>query len=364
MLQKLQNVSISCEDVSKVANNKNIFFCKKCDYSTSRKSSWLKHIETKKHKRTMFQKLQDNEKYPKKGNKYFCKWCDYYTCKKSNMIKHKKTNKCLLQKKKLCEKKCSQMLDESIKAATFTCKWCEKSWGSRQSLWRHKKKCKSKKISEDHNPDIDCFDENEKITIDINEYNKLKKKAEEAENSKPVVQKQIVQNITNNINYNCFNVFLDEHCKNAQTLKDFVNSINVSLKDLDYTKKNGYVEGISSILNKQLEDLNPTDRPIHSTDQKRLKFMVKNKDGWVKDDGSQLNKVVIRETKFKLVKSLSDWEKENPGYGSNPQKLQVWQESLNKIAPPEDVKEKYDKAIIKKIAKEASIKDAIKSLTD
>ena len=54
----------------------------------------------------------------------------------------------------------------------------------------------------------------------------------------------------------------------------------------------------------------------------------------------------------------------NPGYGSNPQKLQVWQESLNKIAPPEDVKEKYDKAIIKKIAKEASIKDAIKSLTD
>ena len=86
----------------------------------------------------------------------------------------------------------------------------------------------------------------------------------------------------------------------------FVNSINVSLKDLDYTKKNGYVEGISSILNKQLEDLNPTDRPIHSTDQKRLKFMVKNKDGWVKDDGSQLNNVVIRETKFKLVKSLTE----------------------------------------------------------
>ena len=115
-------------------------------------------------------------------------------------------------------------------------------------------------------------------------------------------------------------------------------------------------------MNKQLEDLNPTDRPIHSTDQKRLKFMVKNKDGWVKDDGSQLNKVVIRETKFKLVKSLTDWEKENPGYGSNPQKLQIWQESLNKIAPPEDVKEKYNKAIIKKIAKESSIKDAIKSL--
>jgi len=267
------------------------------------------------------------------------------------------------QKKSHCDKKSSKMLQDSIKISTFTCEWCDYCCGARSSLWRHKKKCKSKKLSEEHNPNIESKKKREKITIDINEYNELKKKAEGkvVEETKP---QTVIHNITNNINYNCFNVFLDEHCKGAQTLKDFVNSINVSLKDLDYTKKNGYVEGISSILNKQLEDLNPTDRPIHSTDQKRLKFMVKNKDGWVKDDGSQLNKVVIRETKFKLVKSLSDWEKKNPGYGSNPQKLQVWQESLNKIAPPEDVKEKYDKAIIKNIAKEASIKDAIKSLTD
>ena len=264
----------------KVAKSRKSYYCECCDYTTSRKNDWDKHLKTKKH----------------------IGQCFTFVSKKSQKVAEKK----------------------------YICNICNKEYKSRTTLWRHKKKCS------------------------------LAKKMDVVE-SKP---QTIVQNITNNINYNCFNVFLDEHCKNAQTLKDFVNSINVSLKDLDYTKKNGYVEGISSILNKQLEDLNPTDRPIHSTDQKRLKFMVKNKDGWVKDDGSQLNKVVIRETKFKLVKSLSDWEKENPGYGSNPQKLQVWQESLNKIAPPEDVKEKYDKAIIKKIAKEASIKDAIKSLTD
>jgi len=300
---------------AKKSNGKNMYFCDDCDYTTSRKSSLDKHLETKKHKWTMIQKLRDNEQFEKsqqiKEGWHYCCWCDYITSKKSDLVKHRKTTKCRREMRYKCVR----------------------------------------------------FVAGEKITIDIHEYNKLKKKAEEkvVEESKPHT---VIHNITNNINYNCFNVFLDEHCKNAQTLKDFVNSINVSLKDLDYTKKNGYVEGISSILNKQLEDLNPTDRPIHSTDQKRLKFMVKNKDGWVKDDGSQLNKVVIRETKFKLVKSLSDWEKENPGYGSNPQKLQVWQESLNKIAPPEDVKEKYDKAIIKNIAKEASIKDAIKSLTD
>ena len=303
------------QKVAKKSKGKNMYFCDDCDYTTSRKSSLDKHLETKKHKWTMIQKLRDNEQFEKsqqiKEGWHYCCWCDYITAKKSDLVKHRKTIKCRR--------------------------------GMRYECMR--------------------FVASDKITITKLEYEKLKKKAEGkvVEESKP---QTVIHNITNNINYNCFNVFLDEHCKGAQTLKDFVSSINVSLKDLDYTKKNGYVEGISSILNKQLEDLNPTDRPIHSTDQKRLKFMVKNKDGWVKDDGSQLNKVVIRETKFKLVKSLSDWEKENPGYGSNPQKLQVWQESLNKIAPPEDVKEKYDKAIIKNIAKEASIKDAIKSLTD
>ena len=315
MKKSCKKVAKNEQKVAKKSRSKFLYFCNQCDYTTSRKSSWNKHLETKKHKRTMIEKLQDNGQIVKsqqiEDGYHFCSWCDYVTSKKCDLLKHRKTTKCLRQMREKCYK----------------------------------------------------MSQGDKITISKSEYEKLKKKAEEkvVEELKP---QTVIHNIKNNINYNCFNLFLDEHCKNAQTLKDFVNSINVSLKDLDYTKKNGYVEGISSILNKQLEDLNPTDRPIHSTDQKRLKFMVKNKDGWVKDDGSQLNKVVIRETKFKLVKSLSDWEKENPGYGSNPQKLQVWQESLNKIAPPEDVKEKYDKAIIKNIAKEASIKDAIKSLTD
>jgi len=358
MFQNEQNVSQMSTDVSKRAINKNKFFCIKCNYTTSRKNNWLRHIESKKHKRTMFQNEQDNENFKKKDGNYFCEWCDYTTSKKYDFKKHRKTKKCLLQKKSHYDKKSRKMLEESIKISTFTCEWCEKSWGSRVSLWRHKKKCKSKKISEEYNPNIDCFDKDEKITININEYNKLKKKAEEAENPKP-----IVQNITNNINYNCFNVFLDEHCKDAQTLKDFVNNINLSLKDLDYTTQNGYVKGISNILNKQLEDLSPTDRPIHSTDAHRLKFMVKNKDGWVKDDGSQLNKVVIRETKFKLVKSLSDWEKENPDYSKNIEKKELWQKSLDAISPHVDLQEKYNKVINKNISK-FSIKDAINSLND
>ena len=254
----------------------------------------------------------------------YCECCDYTASQKSNWDRHLKTKK----HKKFCFTFVSKTSKKRVNAI-FKCIFCEKVCKSRTTLWRHKKKCS------------------------------LAKKNDVVESK----TQTIVQNITNNINYNCFNVFLDEHCKDAQTLKDFVDNINLSLKDLDYTTQNGYVKGISNILNKQLEDLSPTDRPIHSTDAHRLKFMVKNKDGWVKDDGSQLNKVVIRETKFKLVKSLSDWEKKNPDYSKNIEKKELWQKSLDAISPHVDLQEKYNKVINKNISK-FSIKDAINSLND
>jgi len=314
MNKSCKKVAKNEQKVKKKSRIKFLYFCNQCDYTTSRKSSWDKHIKTKKHKRKMVEKLQDNGQFVKSqqidDGYHFCSWCDYVTSKKCDLLKHRKTTKCLRQMREKCYK----------------------------------------------------MSQGDKITISKSEYEKLKKKAEEkvVEELKP---QTVIHNITNNINYNCFNVFLDEHCKNAQTLKDFVDSINLSLKDLDYTTQNGYVKGISNILNKQLEDLSPTDRPIHSTDAHRLKFMVKNEDGWVKDDGSQLNKVVIRETKFKLVKSLSDWEKKNPDYSKNTEKKELWQKSLDAISPNIELQEKYNKVINKNISK-FSIKDAINSLND
>ena len=174
----------------------------------------------------------------------------------------------------------------------------------------------------------------------------------------------ITNNNTNNNNQNnniSINMFLDKYCKNAMNLEDFVRNITVNLKDLNYTTKNGYVEGMTSILTKSLGDLSPTTRPIHSTDEKRLKFMVKNEEGWIKDDGSQLNNVVTN-TKFKLVDSLSEWEKENPGYNGNSKKVDTWQKSLSAISPEASIKEKYDNIIKKKLAKLASIKEAMDSI--
>ena len=270
-----------------------------------------------------------DKKMSKMSNSYYCGVCDYTTSRKNNWERH------LLSKKH--KKRCNQNVtcvqkNEQKTSKIFSCEICGKNYKSRMGIYRHKKVCVLANMKEE------C-------------------------KQQPIIQNITTQNITNNINYNCFNLFLDEHCKHAQTLKDFVDGITLSLQDLDYTTKNGYIEGMSNILSKQLEDLSPTDRPIHSTDEKRLKFMVKNKDGWVKDDGTQISNAVTN-TKFKLVNTLSEWEKENPDYNNNPAKLDTWQKSLSAISPEPSIKEKCDRAIKKKLAKLASIQEAMKSIKE
>ena len=268
-----------------------------------------------------------DKKMSKTSNSYFCQCCDYVTSRKNNWERHLASKK----HKKKCHLSVTYVQKNEQKTSKiFSCEQCGKCYKSRNGLWKHKKTC-----------------------VPVN----MKAESQPA----PIIQ-NITNNITNN-NYLNVNLFLDKHCANAQTLQDFVNSITLSLKDLDYTTKNGYLEGVSSILTKQLEDLSPTDRPIHSTDEKRLKFMVKKEEGWVKDDGSQIN-TVVTDTKFKLVKSLSDWEKENPNYSQDPKKLDTWQKTLSAISPEPTIKEKYDRAIAKKLAKLASIKEAMKSVKE
>jgi hypothetical protein len=300
----------------------------------------------------------------KTQKKYACKRCDFLSSNKYDYKRHLETKK-------------HTILTNTYNLVTpkkHTCT-CGKNYTHRQSLYFHRKKCskfgekfeensENKKETELTNPENitkllkTILQTNETILqkndIILQENRELKK---EMKNLK-------ITNI-NNQNNNTFNVnlFLNEHCKNAMNLEDFVRNITVSLKDLDYTTNNGYVEGMTNILTKSLGDLSPTTRPIHSTDEKRLKFMVKNEEGWIKDDGSQLNNVVTN-TKFKLVDTLSEWEKENPNYNNDSKKVDTWQKSLSAISPEASIKEKYDNIIKKKLAKLASIKEAMDSVKE
>ena len=125
---------------------------------------------------------------------------------------------------------------------------------------------------------------------------------------------EIIPRIGNNNNNNIsINLVLNEKCKNAMNLEDFLEKLQVSLDDLMYTKENGYVKGLSNIMVKHLKDLPPNDRPIHCSDQNRLQFYVKDENMWGKDENNKMNKS-INEIQRKQVLKIKDWTDKHPNY--------------------------------------------------
>jgi len=121
------------------------------------------------------------------------------------------------------------------------------------------------------------------------------------------------------------NVFLNEECKDAMNLTDFVENVKVSLEDLNYTKENGYIDGISNIFVKHLKDMPATSRPIHCSDKKRLQFYVKEANVWEKDKTHEKIDKSIQDITFKQIKKIKKWEEKNPDYLTNETLLEEWQ---------------------------------------
>ena len=170
-------------------------------------------------------------------------------------------------------------------------------------------------------------------------------------------------NVTNNTQNNNFNInmFLNEQCKGAMNLTDFVDKLTISVEDLIYTKQHGYIQGVTNLFNKQLRDLNPSERPIHCSDKKRLQFYVKEDNKWEKDaDHLKIDKS-IHDLKMKQIKELKKWEEINPNYLENEQLLNEWQTLVHQIMGDEndEDREKNNQLIKKNIANNIPIKEAI-----
>jgi len=171
---------------------------------------------------------------------------------------------------------------------------------------------------------------------------------------------QTVYNNCNNQNNMTINVFLNEQCKDALNLTDFVQNIKVTLEDLQYTKDNGFVNGVTNIITKQLQDLKPTQRPIHCSDKKRLQFYVKDDDKWEKDVDNKKLDETIRDVKLKLPKSLTEWEKMNPSYKKDPKLMDEWMNIMAGISEGDTGNVLKDKLALKrKIATYIELKEAM-----
>jgi hypothetical protein len=171
-------------------------------------------------------------------------------------------------------------------------------------------------------------------------------------------------NSNNNITNKTFNLqfFLNEECKDALNISEFVSSIKMDLDDLEKTGLLGYVEGISNIINKNLNDLDQTRRPIHCSDVKREVLYIKNDDQWIKENGSKpvLTKA-IKQVAHENIRQISEWRKKHPDCTDPDSKkndlyLNIVSNAMSGITSEEQLKN-YEK-IISNVAKEVTIDKA------
>lgn len=262
-------------------------------------------------------------KIPKINSRFICEECDYTTCRKSSYDKHILTKKHLQNKGPFAVQKLQKV------AKLYVCENCDKEYQTRGGLRKHKKKCKNENA----------------ITPEL--AKEIMKLAGTTNN----INKQI----NNNIN---INLFLNEHCKDALNLSDFVDNIKLQLEDVLQTHNLGSIEdGTTNIILNQLNDISMNERPIHCTDKKRKKFYIKENDTWKKEDGKKIGDVVDK-MQHKHCIALEEWENLHPHYMDVGHKdNNTWQRMINTLTSP--VTEKKKEKVIKEIASQVSLKEAM-----
>jgi hypothetical protein len=306
-----------------------------------------------------------NDKNVSKGSgKFSCKICDYATCRKSQYDRHLTTLKHITNDKMMT--KSSDSSEEN-----FDC-ICGKKYKHRQGLWVHKKKCTAKSLNNEtvsFNP-IEKTDASqlEIITEMFQEQMKENKELKELliEQNKKLLEfaekgQGNVTNITNNTTNNSFNMqfFLNEQCKNALNIMDFINQLQMKLTDLDMVGRLGYSEGISKIFIRGLKELDVYKRPIHCSDLKREVLYVKHKDSWEKESEEKNKmKTAIKYIAAKNFKQIGEWQEENPEADDYDSKkhLDYHNIVINSMGGSnEEEDEKNYNKIIRNVAKEVTI---------
>ena len=260
------------------------YCCEKCQYITQRKSSYDKHIITLKHIKVA------------NGNNFAS--LETKSCKK-------------LQKSQF-----------------YSCELCQKEFLNRSGLWKHNKNgnCTS---NQNNNIIVKTEDKNDKLIEYLMKQNtELRKEQTDIKEMILEIVKNGITNTNTNHSHNThtnshnksfnLNFFLNETCKNAMNITDFVDSIKLQLSDLIEVGELGYVEGISKIIVKNLNNLDETIRPVHCTDKKRETMYIKDKDKWQKEDEKKTKlKKVVNTIANKNIRLLPQFREKYPDYDNS-----------------------------------------------
>jgi len=339
------------------------FSCDKCDVVCIKNSDWIRHIATQKHQlRTA--ELQNS------SPKFTCNDCNIVCSRESQWNAH------LLTRKHKIRTELNNNLHKS--PSEFVCDICNKEYKAKSGLWYHKKSCFPKldepklentmvSINDNSLGDlnvkeiiIDLLKQNKDLQTQIIEISKESKVTNITNN----VTNNSTNNTTNNTQFN-LNMFLNETCKNALNIDDFMDSLQVTVEDLIQTGKLGFVQGMTRIFLKGLKDLDVTKRPFHCTDLKRETVYIKDQDTWEKETTEKkLMKQALNQVVRKNLKMLPVWQKEHPDYLDHQDYISIAKNSLG--SEYTDEQQRMDEKIIRNVLKEVMLdkKNCLRDLDD
>ena len=248
----------------------------------------------------------------------------------------------------------------------------EKNINIDKDYFNIKKKCNYEEICEEiveKKPDKELELKDMFLTV-VNENKELRSMMVEQQKTIMAQSKQMTEIIpkignnnstTNNntINNNqrvSINVFLNEKCKDAINMSDFIKSISVSLEQLDFTKTQGLEKGISNVIMENMNKLSLYERPMHCTDTKRETIYIKDNDTWEKDKDKSKLKNAIRKTSNKNYTALTNWRKENPDFMEDDDKQMFYARAMSTLGKPMDG---VDDKIVKKICSNTYLKESL-----
>jgi len=362
-----------------------LFFCETCDYSTYNNSDFKKHLSTRKHiKMTNNENLAilGKEKFSVFSSNYNCSYCNYNINNKSSYDKHL-----------LSEKHKKNVNGEHIETK-YNCSQCSKEYFNYNALWKHKKHCVV--INNEREPEelqntftptnltkelffevLKESKELQQVLIEQNkelqnklleQNNKLLEKENQlleqnAEHHKQIIEiasKQGSNNTINshNTNNNQFNLqfFLNETCKDAMNIVDFINSLKLTTDDFETTGRLGFIDGISRIIIKELKKLETEKLPIHCTDLKRETVYIKDNDTWEKENEEKKKlKWTIDKVAQMNLNLIQDWQEKYPECKENNTKENQHFFKLAAVAlggRGKDEEDKYREKIMKNVLKE------------
>ena len=296
------------------------FVCNKCDFKCSKESNYKKHIETIKHKRV----TESNKKMPNKEEQAFNCICGNIYKYRPGLAKHKRT--CVVVKTHESTSITKEHDSNTINDDDLETKFNKKKDSTTEKELKDLVK--------------DLIKQNGELMKTIND-----------------IIPKIGNTTNNNTMHNNFNlnVFLNEQCKDALNISDFIDSLKITLEDLLFSKTNGISRGITDVMIKGLKELDIHKRPIHCTDIKRDIMYIKNEDKWQKDDNHEMMKNTIVKIADKERTALQQWAIDNPDWMETERKQIAYLTMMRSICEPIENYNNYERKIIKNLGKEIQI---------